>query len=186
MASDPLQYGFEKYSSTIHCTWTAQEVISYFLRHGSDVYSCLLDFSKAFDKVNFVKLFEKLIERGIPYVFLRLLLFIYRKQSCYVKWNNKKSGLFKVKNGVRQGAIVSPTLFCIYLDTLLQDLRKLGLGCYIGNIFMGALGYADDILLIAPTRHSLQVMLKTCEDFSIEHSMQFSTDPDPRKSKTKC
>ena len=51
---------------------------------------------------------------------------------------------------------------------------------------MGALGYADDILLIAPTRHSLQVMIKTCENFSINHSMQFSTDSDPRKSKTKC
>ena len=51
---------------------------------------------------------------------------------------------------------------------------------------MGALGYADDILLIAPTRHSLQEMLKVCEKFSHEHSMQFSTDPDPTKSKTKC
>ena len=49
MSSDPLQYGFEKGCSTVQCTWTVMEVTSYFLRQGSDVFSCLLDFSKAFE-----------------------------------------------------------------------------------------------------------------------------------------
>ena len=91
-----------------------------------------------------------------------------------------------MKNGVRQWAIASPTLFCIYLDTLLEDLRKSGVGCYIANKFMGAFGYADDIILIAPTRHSLQIMLNICEQYSKAHDMLFSTDSNPIKSKTKC
>ena len=107
-------------------------------------------------------------------------------QSCCVRWNNVKSDSFQVKNGVRQGAIASPTLFCIYLDTLLVNLRKSGVGCHIGKMFMGAFGYADDVILIAPTRHSLQIRLSICEQFSKEHSMLFSTDPNPVKSKTKC
>ena len=69
---------------------------------------------------------------------------------------------------------------------MLSDLRKLGLGCHIGNTFVGAFGYADDVILISPTRHSLQLILKTCEEFSHEHSMLFSTHNDPSKSKTKC
>ena len=186
LCSDPLQYGFEKECSTVQCTWTVLEVTSYFLKNGSDVYECLLDFSKAFDKVGFSQLFRKLIDRKIPFIFLRLLLYIYRKQTCYVRWNSVKSECFKVRNGVRQGAIISPTLFCVYLDTLLQNLRNSGFGCHVGNIFMGAFGYADYIILLAPTRHALQLMLKICEKFAKSHDMLFSTDIRPEKSKTKC
>ena len=97
-----------------------------------------------------------------------------------------ESSSFKVKNGVRQGAILSPSLFCVYLDTLLSHLRDAGVGCHIGGTFLGAFGYADDVTLLAPSRQGLQAMLKVCEDFAASHSMQFSTDPVPSKSKTKC
>ena len=60
------------------------------------------------------------------------------------------------------------------------------MGCHIGDLFLGALGYADDVILLSPSRESLQLMLDICQEFAIEHSMQFSTDPDPKKSKTKC
>ena len=53
-------------------------------------------------------------------------------------------------------------------------------------MFVGALGYADDILLLCPTRDGLQKMLKTCEDFAEEHLLKFSTHDEPNKSKTKC
>ena len=186
LSNDVLQFGFQKGCSTVQCTWAVQETISNYLRKGSEVYCCLLDFSKAFDKVNFEKLFQKLLERNFPAVFLRLILFIYLNQSCYIRWNSVESSSFLVKNGVRQGAILSPSLFCVYLDTLLSRLRDSGVGCHLGGSFYGAFGYADDVTLLAPTRQGLQTMLDICEDFSSSHSMLFSTDPVPAKSKTKC
>ena len=186
LSSDQLQFGFQKGCSTVQCTWAVQETISYYLRRDSDVYCCLLDFSKAFDKVNFDELFQKLKTRNFPGVVLRLLVYIYINQSCYIKWNSALSDTFSVKNGVRQGAILSPSLFCVYLDTLLCQLRDAGLGCHIGGNFLGAFGYADDVTLLAPTRQGLQSMLSICESFASSHSMQFSTDPNPAKSKTKC
>ena len=51
---------------------------------------------------------------------------------------------------------------------------------------MGAAAFADDLALMAPDRHSLQRMMKACEDYGKEHNLAFSTDPDPSKSKTKC
>ena len=51
---------------------------------------------------------------------------------------------------MKQGGIVSPVLFCIYIDGLLHLLRKSNVGCFIGNVFVGALAYAGDALL-APT-----------------------------------
>ena len=46
--------------------------------------------------------------------------------------------------------------------------------------------YADDILLLAPTRGAMQLMLDTCEDYAARHNIMFSTDTNPSKSKTKC
>ena len=94
-----------------------------------------------------------------------------------------ESDAFLVKNGVRQGAILSPSLFCVYMDSLFRLLRNVGVGCHIGGEFLGAFGYADDVLLLAPSRQALQIMLTICENFASYHSMMFSTDPDPVKSK---
>ena len=111
---------------------------------------------------------------------------IYLNQTCLIRWNSVESSSFKVKNGVRQGAILSPSLFCVYLDTLLCKLRDAGVGCHLGGTFLGAFGYADAVTLLSPSRQGLQILLKICEDFAALHSMQFSSNPVPSKSKSKC
>ena len=91
-----------------------------------------------------------------------------------------------MSNGTRQGAILSPIFWATYADPLLKRLRGLGLGAHIGGQFMGAVIYADDVLLIAPTRAAMQRMLEEVECFAAESNIEFSTDPQPQKSKTKC
>ena len=67
-------------------------------------------------------------------------------------------------------------LFTLYIDQLLLKLRNTGVGCHIGNVFMGGLGYADDILLIVPTVYSLRSMLKVCDSFGFELNVSFNPD----------
>ena len=69
---------------------------------------------------------------------------------------------------------------------LLQELRSLGVGCHVAGVFYGAVGFCDDILLMSPTRVALELMLATCERFAAKNNLQFSTDPDPSKSNSKC
>ena len=57
---------------------------------------------------------------------------------------------------------------------------------YIAGVFMGAAAYADDLALIAPSRHAMQQMLSVCEDYAGVYNICFSTDENPTKSKTKC
>lgn len=174
LTSGDNQFGFKKNVSTNMCTFVLKETISYYKMNKNAVYCLFLDASKAFDRVNFVKLFKKICDRGICPISTRLMLSMYLNQKNQVKWNQHISSLFTIQNGVKQGGILSPILFAVYMDNLLIELKNTGLGCYIGNIFCGALGYADDIVLIAPTKIGLNGLIKTCENYSIEHDIIFN------------
>jgi hypothetical protein len=152
---------------------------------GREVYGCAADISKAFDMCSWVHLFKELEKRGVSPIILRVLLFIYTNQACDVLWNGKYSERFGVTNGVRQGAVSSCILFCVYLDILIKRLRHSGIGCHVGGKFMAIFVYADDIFLICPSRPGLQAMLTECEEYAKEFNFTFSTNIDPIKSKTK-
>ena len=146
----------------------------------------LLDCSKAFDKCRFSTLFQKLVDKGLPPIVIRMLAYVYEEQQGCVVWDGIRSTYFQIRNGTRQGSVLSPTLFSVYLDDLLAELRDLGLGCHMGGAWVGAAGYADDLILLAPSRTAMKTMLQVCERYAEDHNLQFSTDPEPSKSKTKC
>ena len=183
---DDLQYAYQSNASTTMSTWLVLETVSYFLRNGSEVFTCQTDMSKAFDMVRHSLLFRKLLLKGFSRIFLRIFIFIYSFQFANVRWNGVYSDFFSLCNGVRQGAILSGILYCFYVNEIFELLRRKNLGCWINNNFCGMSGYSDDNWVIAPSINSLQDMLKVIEDFCIPHNLKFSTDSDPNKCKTKC
>lgn len=181
-----LQFGFQKKNSTTMCTWVVNETINYFNNRDTPVFSCFLDLSKAFDLVTYSKLFCKLRDK-IGSIFIRLLAYIYVFQSCCVDWCGVKSKSFRASNGIRQGAVLSPILFSLYIDDLFVELSQSGFGCYINNLFYGILGYADDLVLLSPDRDGLQCMLDISKSFLEKLGLKISVNhTDPKKSKTKC
>ena len=78
-------------------------------------------------------------------------------------------------NRVKQGGVLSPVLFCVYLDELFHALSAAKVGCYVGDIFVGALAYADDLVLTA-----LRKMLAICDAYASEYTMNFNA------TKSKC
>ena len=76
--------------------------------------------------------------------------------------------------------------WAVYCDLLIKELRQLGVGAYVAGVFMGATVYADDLVLVAPTRHAMQLMLSVCEDYADSYNILFRTHPNPEQSKTKC
>ena len=115
-----------------------------------------------------------------------MLIYIYAEQEAWVKWGGEKSGTFIIVNGTRQGSVLSPALFSVYIDELIGELRKVGLGCHMAGLWVGACGFADDIILLAPGRSAMAKMLSVCEDYARKNNLHFSTDPNPSKSKSKC
>ena len=120
LGSCELQFGFKENCSTNMCTYMVKETVQYYLSNGSkQVYGAVLDATKAFDRVNYCTLFKILLDRKLPVCIVRLLIDLYIRQKMCVLWNGVKSSIFNVSNGVKQGGILSPILFCVYIDNIL-------------------------------------------------------------------
>ena len=120
-----------------------------------------------------MKLFRILVERGLPPHIIRVLINMYVTQQVCVSWSGIVSAYFSILNDVRQG-VLSLLLFCVYIDNLLVRLSSSGVGCYIGANFVGALAYADDIVLLSPTSTAERKLLSICETFASEYDIKFN------------
>jgi len=140
LASDELQFGFKSGLGCSEAIFTLRSTIDYFNANGSTVYVAALDISKAYDKVNHYKLFYSLISAGLPKWFIDLLLCWYEKLVVTVRWNGYFSFEFCVQSGVRQGSSLSPSIFNVFIDLFLTELRQKRRpnGCHIGSYFVGA------------------------------------------------
>ena len=121
----------------------------------------VLDASKAFDRIEYVRLFELLRDRNMCPIVLRLIFTMYISQKMQVRWGEKVSSQFSVSNGVKQGGVMSPVLFTVFLDNLLKILKQRNIGCKIG-------------VTLCPSISCLKEMLKICEDYASDYNTIFN------------
>ena len=169
-ASSHLKCG----KSTELCTGLIKNITVRYCFNDSSIFGCFLDASKAFDRVDHHLLFEKLLQRNLSLIVVRALLTYHLQQKVSVCWNKSSSDKFSISNGVRQGGVLSPVLFPIYLDDLLLELERAGVGCYWRHHFVSAVCYVDNIALLAPSLSALQIMLETCTHYASLHSLIFN------------
>ena len=174
------QFGFKPKLGTEMCVFAFKQVIDYYKSNSSPVYICYLDASKAFDRVNHWTLLSKLINRNINVLIIRLLQCWYRQQAFCIRWGTSLSTKFYVSNGVRQGGIMSPILFNVYMDNLSMELNKSGIGCVINDSPVNHLMYADDMCILAPSVTGLQNLLNISAEYAQMNTIIFN------ESKSKC
>ena len=168
--SDALQFGLKPRHSTSHAVYALKSTINHFTERDSNVFVAFLDFSKAFDTISHCGLFLKLINRNVPLCFLLLIMFWYGSMEYIVKWSNNYSDSFRVLCGTKQGGVLSPEFFAIYIDDLIIILRRTGVGCHVINLFIACLLFADDVTLLHYNNSSMHVR-GTATDF-VSNSMQ--------------
>jgi hypothetical protein len=149
------QFGFKAGRGCSQAVYTVRRVVERFVNNGSTMNLCSIDLSKAFDKVNHHALFIKLMDRDVPGNLLTVLENWYSKCTTCVKWNTVTSHTFNINFGVRQGSVLSPTLFAVYVNDIASKLT-------FGHKYAIIL-YADDILLLSSSVSELQVLLNYCE-----------------------
>ena len=111
-----------------------RSTVDYFCRNNSTVNLCSIDICKAFDKVNNYALFTKLMDRNVPRQLILTLKSCYDKTFTIVKWKECFSHNVRLSAGVRQGGILSPLLFSVFVDIVLVKLRSCSLGCHINKM----------------------------------------------------
>ena len=181
-----LQFAYQRGLSTTMCTWAALETVDYYLRNGSEVFTCATDMTKAFDMTLHSLMFSKMLKAGVCPLFVRMLIYVYANQEANVRWNGLISENFEVRNGCGQGKVLAAIAYCLYCEDLFALLKRRRSGCWVGGYYCGIFGYSDDNWVLAPSLSALQDILRTLEEYAGMHNLKFSTDADPIKCKTKC
>lgn len=171
---DCYQFGFRKNHSTTLSYGVLKNVVDYYRHRGSYVFACFLDLSKAFDSVNHKTLFRTVKELNFPANIVKLLVHWYANQEINIRWKSIVTASFYMRNGTRQGSVLSPYLFCLYMRKITSDITSLGTGCHIGGMPVNILLYADDLVILAPSWSAQQNLLNTCVEAVSCMSMKFN------------
>ena len=174
--SNSRQFAYKKDNSTSLCSYIMTEVIQYYNKRSTNVIATFLDCSKAFDQIYYDKLFHILRSKDMCPLITRLLVIFYSNIEARVNWNSYTSSKFSINNGVKQGGVISPLLFVIYTEILIDRVLELNIGCHVGDTPACVMMYADDIVLLSPTRSAMQKLLNVCEDYGNEYGLSFNPD----------
>ena len=120
------------------------------MEHGNDVYVCFVDFEKAFDRVNWVKMFEILKDLHVDWKDRRLLKDLYMNQEAVIRVADGESKPGIIGRGVRQGCPISPLLFSIYAEVIMiEALENMDEGIIVGGQLLSDVRFADDQGMVA-------------------------------------
>ena len=153
------QNGFRPGRCTIDHAGNLQMCLKILLRKKLSTFAVFIDFSKAYDRINRELLWHKLIKMGISGRFLASLQSLYKNVKCTVLVNGLQTDWFDVNCGLKQGCILSPMLFNLFINDLTRHKNDVGSGISVGDTSLSILLYADDIVLMADSELKLQSLL---------------------------
>ncbi|XP_075162649.1 uncharacterized protein LOC142235283 [Haematobia irritans] len=166
------QAGFRKNYSTVDNIYNLSAIISAKLAEKRKVYAFFVDFKAAFDKISRNLLIYKLHHLGISYKFVSMIETLYRSTQSAV-WNGEElSEFFETESGLKQGCLLSPLLFALYINDLNESLEG---GINIEELNIRILLYADDIVVLAEDPATFLFMINNLEEYCKKWSLVVNT-----------
>ena len=152
--------GFKPKVGCAHAIFTVRKVVDYYVNNGSTMNLCLFDMAKGFGKISHPLLLIKLMKRNMPAALVKLLHYWFSISSNCVRWDNLLSQPYRLLAGIRQGGVLSPILFSVYVNDLVLKFQSYG--CRYNGFTVRAVMYADDIILLSSSVTELQTMIHVC------------------------
>ena len=159
------QAGFKKNSGTREAIFNLKMIAEKHLEKQKDLFICFIDYSKAFDSVNHKTLIDTLQNIGIDENDVAIISRLYWNQITRIKTNTSLSDAVNIKKGVRQGCVLSPSLFNIYTEYIFRGLESMP-GVKVGGRLINNLRYADDTALMADSSEDLQNLVTAVKNES--------------------
>ena len=159
------QAGFRPRRSCADQLFILTEVLAERRNAKKKVAACFIDVRKAYDRVWRDGLWKALWQKGVRGRMWRVLRDYYKKVQSSVRLEGGNTEWFDVSVGVRQGCVISPILFDVFVDGLAREVKALGLGVAVGGDRLSLLLYADDIVVLADSENDLQRMMVAVEGF---------------------
>ena len=174
------QVGFRAGYSTLYHIFVLHTLIGFYLNNKRRLYCCFIDYSKAFDLIDRVTLWRKLIDTGIKGNVLRVIYNLYIKAKSCVKKGKNISDFFNCNVGVRQGDNLSPLLFAMYINDFESYVKNKYDGLPFLNVEIDRLIgdneldmylrlyillYADDTIILAESVNQLQLALNAVKSY---------------------
>ena len=171
---DINQTAYQKGTSCADAIFSTQEVLLNYILQGDNPFLCFYDIEKAFDSVEFPILLQHLFSIGINGKSWRLIKAWYQSPTSRVKHNNNLSTPFPVSRDVKQGSVLSPSLFLVIMNSLLQRMRSLNNGGSLHGIFAGSAVHADDVRSIAPQCESIITQSSEIDSFTKDAGLKLN------------
>ena len=168
------QCGFGPGRSTTDQIFTLKQVFEKSWEYAKDVFACFVDLEKAYDRIPRDKLWEVLQKYGIGGQLLLAIKSFYCQPEVCVRMNGKQSKPFHVGVGLRQGCVLSPLLFIVYMNWI-DKCSQTDEGVTIGSFKISRLLFADDLVLLASTESGLQHSLSSFAAACNTAGMKIST-----------
>lgn len=175
------QSGFRKGRSVQDHIFTLKEILSMRLQHNKKTFLAFLDLQKAFDKVPREKVWESLNNRGINPKLSRVIKSLYTCTRNYIISNNNRSEEFETKEGLRQGGVMSPVLFVLFMDEIIRKCHLTSKKLHVGYrnlqpVYVTECAFADDVVIIAGKEDDLQTNLNIWNSTLSENGMEINTE----------
>ena len=161
------QAGYRKTYSCVDQIFNLQSVVQkYLTKRRGRFYCAFIDFSKAFDSIPHVLLWYRLLKTGLHGRVMTVFMDMYKQSSSCVLTPEGLSEFFTNSVGTRQGCLLSPIFFVLYLNSFIEMCKTLN-GVYINEDFpnLNGLLYADDLAELADTVGRLQALLNCLQEF---------------------
>ena len=177
------QYGFRRGCGTREGIAAMRTLYERSLEYDNKVYVCFVDYEKAFDRVNWVKLMAVLQSIGIDWRDRKLIKNLYWKQTAYVRIGDMLSERCEIGRGVRQGCSLSPLLYNIYDEAMMREaLEEVDHGVKVGGQLIKTIRFADDKAVTASSQRGLQQLMDNIDRVTKEYGMKINV----KKTKVMC
>ena len=173
------QSGFKKGMGTREGIFNFRMIMEKMLEKDRKVYICFIDYKKAFDRVYHEKLIEALKDLEVDGKDLMLIKNLYWEQTASIQTEDGYSESFPIKRGVRQGCVLSPSIFNVYTERIFRSFEEMP-GIKLCGEYLNNLRYADDTVLIAESEEELQKLVDRVKEGSLEYGLEMNT----KKTKT--